>query len=181
MTDPIVKHIQPPYYETDIVRECVRIFLAGPIQGAANWQEEAVKLLTAEWEKEKNRLNRLPGIRMPDLLIFNPRRSDDTWKYEFEKQVDWETHYLAQAADSGAILFWLAKEYEHDCARAYAQTTRFELAEWATKFDSDFVVGIEDGFPGAKYIKYRLGAVTSIYTSFQATCTAAFRKAMYGN
>ena len=57
------------------------------------------------------------------------------------------------------ILFWLAREEVHICERAYAQTTRFELAEWKVRHERDgtkLVVGIENGFTGAKYIRQRL-------------------------
>jgi hypothetical protein len=58
------------------------------------------------------------------------------------------------------ILFWLAREAESVPGRAYAQTTRFELAEWKVRHERDGVrlaVGIEEGFSGARYICHRLG------------------------
>jgi hypothetical protein len=57
-------------------------------------------------------------------------------------------------------LFWLAAEAEHDCTRSYAQTSRFELSEWKIRHERDgvrLVVGIEDGFSGARYILRRFG------------------------
>jgi hypothetical protein len=55
-------------------------------------------------------------------------------------------------------LFWLANEAEHDCGRSYAQTTRFELAEWKVRHERDgtrLVIGIDSRFAGAKYIRRR--------------------------
>ena len=78
----------------------------------------------------------------------------------FVEQVDWETCYLNKAAQNGAILFWLAKETSHHPERAYAQTTRFELAEWKTKYKQNkinLLVGIEPKFPGERYIRHRFG------------------------
>lgn len=121
------------------------VFLAGPIQGAPPWQAEAIRLLTET---------------APHLHIANPRRDYRPGEFEYDAQVDWETHQLRRAAADGVILFWLAREAAHDCGRAYAQTTRFELAEWKVRHERDgarLVVGIEDGFSGARYIRRRLG------------------------
>jgi hypothetical protein len=79
--------------------------------------------------------------------------------FVYDKQVDWETEHLARAAQNGVILFWLAKEPEHIDGRAYAQTTRFEIAEWKSRCQADptirIVIGIEESFPGARYIRRR--------------------------
>jgi hypothetical protein len=120
------------------------VFLAGPIQGAPDWQTQAMALLRD---------------LAPELHIASPRREYAPGEYSAERQVDWETHYLRRAASNGVILFWLAREVEHSCDRAYAQTTRFELAEWKVRHERDqasVVVGIEPGFSGARYIRRRL-------------------------
>lgn len=140
------------------------IFLAGPIQGAANWQGEAVDIL--------HRLE-------PKVFVASPRKDclDDTFVYA--AQVDWETRYLNQAARQGAILFWLARETEHHCHRAYAQTTRFELGEWKSRHEqggAKLAVGIEEGFSNARYIRRRLAQDCpdiSIGDSLEATCKNA--------
>jgi hypothetical protein len=119
------------------------IFLAGPIQGAKDWQGDAIQIIH--------------GLN-PQVVIASPRREHLDGEFVYEKQVDWETTYLRRAADTGAILFWLAKEFEHNPKRAYAQTSRFEIAEWKVRHERDgvkLVIGIEDGFSGARYIKRR--------------------------
>lgn len=121
------------------------VFLAGPIQGAPDWQAVAARALQA---------------RIPELHIANPRHNSPPGSFEYAAQVDWESHHLRKAATAGVILFWLAKEELHRCDRAYAQTTRFELAEWKVRHERDgarVVIGIEDGFTGARYIRHRLG------------------------
>jgi hypothetical protein len=121
------------------------VFLAGPIQGAADWQAEAIRTLQA---------------LSPVLNIANPRHSYSSGSFEYAAQVDWESYHLHRAAAEGVILFWLAREGTHRCDRAYAQTSRFELAEWKVRHERDgakLVVGIEDGFTGAKYIRRRFG------------------------
>lgn len=121
------------------------VFLAGPIQGAPHWQADAI-----QWFAEY----------APAFSVASPRRVDRSRDFDYAAQVDWETHHLRSAATSGVILFWLAREVEHVPSRAYAQTTRFELAEWKVRHERDGVrlaIGIEEGFSGARYIRHRFG------------------------
>ena len=121
------------------------IFLAGPIIGAPDWQVEAFNII--------HELN-------ASVLVASPRRSvikDKLTPEDFEAQVTWESIWLSRAAITGCILFWLAKETDHKCSRAYAQTTRFELGEWLSRGNNaQIVVGIEPGFTGESYIRARL-------------------------
>jgi hypothetical protein len=140
------------------------LFLAGPIQGASHWQNEAIAIL---------------GKLAPEVAIASPRRDYLDGQFVYSGQVDWETHFLRLAARQGAILFWLAKEAEHDPRRAYAQTTRFELAEWKVRHERDgakLVVGIEEGYTGARYIRHRFSQDcpgVPILTTLQDTCAKA--------
>jgi hypothetical protein len=142
------------------------IFLAGPIQGAPNWQNEAIQYI----QNLNSKIN-----------IANPRREYLDGTFVYGAQVDWETHHLNKANINGAILFWLAKEEEHFCERAYAQTTRFELAEWKVKQEmtgSKLVVGIEEGFSNAKYIQRRFSQdcpEVAITSTLEDTCKEAVR------
>lgn len=148
------------------------IFLAGPIRGSTNWQNRAIR--------------RIKSLR-PRLHIASPRRpaleQDDFAEEIFNEQVDWEHFYLRRAADEGVILFWLAKEAEHRCDRAYAQTTRFELGEATAMhrlIHTKVVVGIEKGFTGGKYICRTLDKKCPgipIYYSLRRTCDEAIRLA----
>jgi hypothetical protein len=152
----------PPQIQEDIPGQV--IFLAGPIQGAPDWQGEAIRIL---------------GARASDIFIASPRRKYLDGDFDYGKQVDWETYYLRRASVRGVILFWLAKEAVHDCGRAYAQTTRFELAEWKVRHERDGVkvaVGIEEGFPGAKYVRKRLAQdcpKIPLCDSLEGVCSAA--------
>ena len=148
------------------------IFLAGPIQGAGDWHSEAIKIIHS--------------LR-PDIYIASPKRvkrtSGDFSKDMFNEQVDWETRYLKKAAMRGAILFWLANEELHDCSRAYAQTTRFELAEWKARYEIygiHITIGIEEGFPGARYIRRRFEQdcrKITIHSNLIDTCKDAISQA----
>lgn len=140
------------------------IFLAGPIQGAPLWQTEAINLIQS---------------LAPEIHIANPRREYLPGEFEYSVQVDWESHYLRRAAANGVILFWLAREAEHRCDRSYAQTTRFELAEWKVRHERDgvrLVVGIDEGFTGARYIRHRFGQdcpAVPITSTLAEACRAA--------
>ena len=97
----------------------------------------------------------------------------------YDEQVDWEHFFLDYALRRGVILFWLAKEAVHDCKRSYAQTTRFELGEHvalARHLDAPVVVGIEDGYTGAKYVRRTLGKKypeVMLRDTLEDTCWAA--------
>ncbi|MBU1975779.1 MAG: nucleoside 2-deoxyribosyltransferase domain-containing protein [Nanoarchaeota archaeon] len=133
--------ILPPHYaEVD----GPVLFLAGPILGGGNWQDKAVLYV---------------GDKAPDLHIANPNRHYGPGEFDFNKQVDWETHYLNRSAQEGAILFWLPKQVTDVKDQAYSKTTRFELAEWKERHihsGISLVIGIERGFPGQDYIRRRL-------------------------
>jgi hypothetical protein len=94
----------------------------------------------------------------------------------YNEQVDWETYHLRRAARDGAIMFWLAGEAEHNCRRAYAQTSRFELGEWKMRHERDgvkLIVGIDDGFTNRRYITRRLEQdcpCVPICSSLEETC-----------
>ena len=121
------------------------VFLAGPIQGAEDWQARAIDLIS----KANHKLN-----------IATPRGNYANMNFDYDLQVKWESHYLARASRSGAILFWLAKEKVHYCERSYAQTTRSELGEWRTMAKINplikLFVGIEPGFTGERYQRAKL-------------------------
>lgn len=142
------------------------IFLAGPIQGALDWQTSATKIIQE---------------LSPKANIANPRREYLDGEFVYEKQVDWETHFLNIAAKTGVILFWLAKEHSHNPERAYAQTTRFELAEWKVKHERDGVklaIGIEPGFSNERYIRRRFGQDcpgVTVSSTLETTCENAVR------
>jgi hypothetical protein len=124
------------------------VFLAGPILGADDWQAKAVELIHGS---------------NPDIVISNPRRP--VWEKD-NIQVMWETNHLRISSAYGGILFWLAKETTHIPERAFAQTTRFELAEWITHYKYrklhqpdntiKIALGIDDDFPGRSYILERI-------------------------
>lgn len=160
--------ILPPNYLQTI--DAPLIFLAGPIQGADDWHKNAIQILSC---------------KAPELYIASPRRQIETkgdfTKEMYNEQVDWETYHLRKAGENGVVLFWLAKEFEHRCDRAYAQTSRFELAEWKMRHERDgskIVVGIENGFSGGRYLIRRLSQDcpdVPINDCLEETCNSAIK------
>lgn len=132
--------LQPP----EIVKtDGPLIFLAGPIQGAPDWQTEAASII--------HDIN-------SSIIVASPRGDYSESAFIYEKQVDWETHFLRVAGRVGAIAFWLASQAEDTPGRAYAQTSRFELAEWKMRHEYEgakLTIGIEEGFGNTRYIKRR--------------------------
>lgn len=119
------------------------IFLAGPVQGAPDWQLPAAEMIHE---------------RDPEVIVASPRKDYAEGTFVYERQVDWETHFLRTAGRTGVIAFWLAAQTEQTPGRAYAQTTRFELAEWKLRHEYEgakVTIGIEEGFGNARYIRRR--------------------------
>ena len=117
------------------------IYLAGPIQGTADWQTAAIGML---------------GELAPDLHVASARGPD--FKGGVERHLAWEQLFLERAARDGAVLFWCARETTHRCNRTFAAQMRFELGEWAVKSSvglARLVVGIERGFTGGPYLQRR--------------------------
>jgi hypothetical protein len=138
------------------------IYLDGPIQGAIDWHSEAIGVLDEF----------APGIH-----VASPRAK--VWKGKFEQQLAWEVKYLDRAAREGVILYWMAKETQHRCNRAYAQAARFQLGEWCARSRAGLarlVVGIEKGFTGGVYLRRRLTLAypnIPVCRSLRQTCIAA--------
>ncbi len=134
-------YIQPPeIIETD----GQIIFLGGPIQGAPLWQPEAANLIHSR----------------KDIIVASPRKDYPEGTFVYERQVDWETHYLGLAKKLGAVMFWLAKQAEDTPGRSYAQTSRFELGEAKKdheRYGIKLIIGIEPGFGNERYIRRRFG------------------------
>jgi hypothetical protein len=79
----------------------------------------------------------------------------------FERQTDWERHYLDMAADkwpTGCIIFWLGDQRKpRPDNLPYAMDTRGEIGEWRGRMMHNpalrVVMGAEEDFPGLRQIK----------------------------
>lgn len=145
------------------------IFLAGPIRGAPDWQEEAIQRIITN--------NR-------EVIIANPRwdargyvkgmsiRGDEN---HFKRQRQWEKYYLEIAAKTGCVMFWLAN--------APGYMTRLELGllmgEYKINRSPRFCVGGDPRFLDIETIRYDLIEDTRkiIYSSLAETCNTAIKLA----
>lgn len=150
------------------------VFLAGPIRGAPNWQDQAIQLLFGQ---------------QPDLTIASPRRGvrDDIASYvllgdehHFPRQRAWERHYLDLASRTGAILFWLPGETEHNCQKAYGAMTRIELGQWMSNYRHNsklrICFGTDGRFSEISTIEYDLhldAPNKPIHRTLEDTCSEA--------
>ena len=105
------------------------IFLAGPIQGAPEWQ------------------NQIPNINA-EVILLSPRR-ENYENFNYSEQVNWETISL-RIAD--IILFWIPEEKEKIKNHEYAQTTRTEFGEYLAR-GKKIVIGVNNNFLGRRYIQ----------------------------
>jgi hypothetical protein len=138
------------------------VYLAGPIQGAQDWQADAINLL---------------GNMAPDLHIASPRAT--AFVGGADRHLAWEQAFIERAAQNGVVLFYCAKEISHRCNRTYAAQMRFELGEWAVKAQAGLarlVVGIEKGFTGGPYLQRRFTLHypnVVVCRTLRQTCAAA--------
>lgn len=127
-------------------KDKIYVFLAGPIQGAPEWQDTVPQDL--------------------DVVYLNPRREKDP-NFDYTEQIKWETEAL-RIAD--LILFWIPKEASEIPGRSYAQTSRHELAEWLTMREKPLIVGIHEQFPGRRYIEARYLEQIKLRSTFEEVC-----------
>lgn len=109
-----------------------KVFLAGPIQGAPEWQFQLPELDNVVWL-----CPRRESYPVPD--------------FNYYEQTEWETHALRAA---NIVLFWIPEEDEPVAGRSYAQTTRFELGENMAR-GKRIILGVHDKFPGRRYFEYK--------------------------
>ena len=105
------------------------IFLAGPIQGAPEWQFT------------------LPTTNK-NIIWLSPRRETYS-NYDYYEQVTWETNLLRI---SDIILFYIPEKIREIKGRDYAQTTRTEFGEYIAR-GKKIIIGINKNFSGRTYIE----------------------------
>ncbi len=165
---------QPPYFDNFSAKDPA-LFLAGPIQGAPDWQSQAVHLLSGLYK----------GSR--PLLVFNPRHQYNEGEFNKDIQVQWEKNHLLRAGKLGAIMFWFARRDEslpYEEGRLYAQTSRIEFGRIIGWKDYNRLintaVGIEDGYIGNEHYIRSTAFEHSIpvYSSLAEVCDEAGRLTM---
>src|SRR3989338_828493 len=156
------------------------IFLAGPIRSAPNWQDEAIESL---FSQEPNVTIASPRRGIRDKIAPYILTGDESY---FPRQRAWERHYLDIAYKTGAILFWLPGEAEHDCQKVYGAMTRLELGQWMTRYYFDknvrFCIGSDSQFPELNTVEFDLkmdAPDKDIKKTLEETCAEALRLAYH--
>lgn len=117
----------------------VKVFAAGPINGARSWR---LKVITDIYNKLLVSIKVIPPRSQPCILenlfdklvkveVYNPQDilpKEDFTKEIHNSQIEWETKYL----DMSEILLFYIPEQEEE-TEGYAKTTRFELSEHLSK------------------------------------------------
>jgi hypothetical protein len=135
------------------------LFIAGPIQGAPDFQ------------------TRFAGVvrhRRPDFVVASPRvpAELDRQTFDYDRQVDWEHRHLWRAAQLGGIAFWFAAQdptLPYRQGRAYAQTSRIEIGMvvgWRRFTGVNLAVGFDPDYAGGseRYLRrllYRHGVAVA--------------------
>lgn len=158
--------------------EDVVFFLAGPIKGGGDWQQQAACLIYNA---------------MPEAYIACPTRyQPDHPLYRFRlpaaiiaisHQTIWERHYLALASKQGCIVFWLPEEDPLNPRPAgsgpYARDTYGELGEWRARIffeNARVVIGAQVSFPGLLVVQRNFQIMIGnfhIHETLEATIQAA--------
>lgn len=130
----------PNSIEVNSIKNKWKVFLAGPIQGAPEWQFEMPEYDNVVW--------------------FSPRRPStlDKSTFNYNEQVEWETKALLS---SNVVLFWIPKQLETVEGRSYAQTTRYELGEYIAR-GKKVIIGVYDEFPGRRYLEYKAANYSNV-------------------
>lgn len=149
--------LTPPHRELTPDSPARLAFLAGPIQGAPDWQTPTARELLAQNEF---------------AYVASPRRlSGKEEGFVYTDQVEWEKRHLRRAASMGAIGFWFAAQdftLPYEEGRAYGQTTRFEFgrvfgwADYDATVRDNLVVGVDpkytpSGGGSERYITHMCG------------------------
>ena len=130
------ERIHLPPQHTPIPDQAPLIFLAGPIQGAKDWQTPTALQLSEH---------------IPELHVASPRRLSATG-FDYNEQITWEKDHLKRSRELGVIMFWFAAQdptLEYKAGRPYAQTSRIEIGRALGWHDSNpfpLVIGIEPGY-----------------------------------
>ena len=168
--------ILPKTYVKDL--DSPLIFLAGPIRSAPDWQNKAIGIILSN---DPDVVIASPRRELKDEFLDQQLKGDDSY---FHRQRAWERHYLDIASKTGAILFWLPGEEEHNCRKVYGAMTRFEsglVLGWY-KYDKSisFCVGTDGEFSEFDTMLYDFSSDApnvEIKRTLEETCLEAIRLA----
>lgn len=146
-------------------------FLAGPVLGGGDWQYSMCRLLqeriTSFYVAVPCRYPRGHPLRRHEA------RDGMACVGDFERQLDWERHYLNLAAVRGSIIFWLGCESATNPradGNPYGRDTYGELGEWRGRLMHNralnVVFGADPRFPGLDVIRRNFNQALGGYVHF---------------
>lgn len=158
-------------------------FLAGPVLGGGDWQRKMLSLL---YKRNEGCLAVVP-CRYGDNDSIRNEHVTLSKAGVYERQTDWERHYLELAAQKGCIIFWLGCESKinpRNDGQPYARDTYGELGEWRWQLKINpklnLVIGAERDFPGLSVIernyKNVLGDDFTIHSTMEEVVKIAVQK-----
>jgi len=158
-------------------------FLAGPVAGGGDWQRKCCEMLKS---KIANFYAAIP-CRYDNGHPLSAYKAAGIENY-FDKQLTWERHYMAKAANTGCLLFWLPSESKTEPRtdrNPYAMDTRGEIGEWRARLAQEpalqIAIGAEANFPGLSQIQRNfnlaLGYKFPIYKTLEETASVAIQRA----
>jgi hypothetical protein len=156
-------------------------FLAGPVRGGDDWQRACC-------EEIRRHLPRfyaaVPYYHHAEEAYPLMEQAEPGQPNAFERQLDWECHYLERAARDGCVIFWLPEESRTKprSSGAYATDTRGEIARWSVerKYNPRFrvVVGAEPNFYSLSQIQRNWNRDRGREEPFHPTLAATVRAAI---
>ncbi|MBI2042760.1 hypothetical protein HYT25_00010 [Candidatus Pacearchaeota archaeon] len=155
------------------------IFLAGPVRGAPNWQDDAAEYILSNNSK---------------FTVISPRRDirEKISEYAFNgdnnyfsRQREWELYHFDINRKKGCVMFWLPGETEHNCDKSYGAMTREELGLIMAHYFHDkstrFCIGTDGKFSEIDTLRYDLSRYAPdkrIFSTLEETCDEAIRIAL---
>lgn len=165
----VVEH-RPPVYP-EIPEGEPGFFPNGPIQGAPDWQQRTLEIVTSLW------------VGTDTLHFTNPRRelpigTGEFTEEDYFEQVTWEHDHRMRSAKFGGHMFWFAAQDDsipYPDGREYAKTTKKELIHSLGMLDSgdplNIAIGYDPDYRGAdRWLNLHLRRLSlTVHTTLEAT------------
>ena len=173
----------PKHYVKTEDLEGPLFFLAGPIRGGDDWQKTCAELIAKKLPECSIAIPYYHSKELHFPLLDIAAQGDVTF---FERQLNWERHYIEEAAKHGCLIFWLPNESKVNPRTdgAYATDTRGEIGRWSIelKYNPTYriVVGAEPEFPSLDVLhrnfNFDQGKDVVFYKTLEELVDAAIEK-----